>query len=43
MQAPTCNCPCCRAAKRTFLTYGFVVALVYGKKLRQRIAGIKLE
>ncbi len=34
----SCPCPCCRAAQRTLLAYGFVVVLVRVKRFQDRLA-----
>lgn len=36
--APSCPCPCCRAARRTLFAYGCVAILVKAKQFRQRLA-----
>ena len=36
--AASCPCPCCRAARRTLLVYGFVAVLVRVKQFKSRLA-----
>ncbi|HST24717.1 MAG TPA: metal-dependent hydrolase [Gaiellaceae bacterium] len=38
VNAASCNCPCCKAARRTLMAHGVIVLAVRAKKLRQRLA-----
>ena len=43
VNAAACNCPCCRAARPTFVMYAVVALTVRFKRFRARIASSRAE